>query len=328
MKVPRNSLAAIPRIVGEYPSELSTIVPHIPWAQRESSAPEEWITASDQRSEPPNQYKGSVHSADQLEFVGHIQAPIADAVFSSAAQADVLACSNVPVGLDNATLSGHAEAEATIDVQIISKSPPWSTYHDNYFNPAVFEYGNGNLPGRSTFHGDAWRWESFTALSPKRLYADIRPLLRGLSPLHPSFSKVTYLELIGSAENPLPNNMGIWSGLSLLPQLTHLSFNANEFIPICLPLLQSCKTLAVLICLDSTVIYSQTDRWILQEEGLQKDVRFVAITCRIWWKDWQMGILTGVDYWTQADDFVTKRRSGEIDALQFRIPGDASELVT
>jgi hypothetical protein len=37
-------------------------------------------------------------------------------------------------------------------------------------------------------------------------------------------------------------------------------------------------------------------------------------------KDWQMGAHAGIDYWTHAEDFISKRRSGEIDGVSTVVP--------
>ncbi|KAJ7147835.1 hypothetical protein C8R43DRAFT_1129391 [Mycena crocata] len=120
----------------------------------------------------------------------------------------------------------------------------------------------------------------------------------------------------------------IWSGLSLLSQLTHLqvSFDANGFIRISLPLLRTCKSLTVLICLNTFHGYQGADK-LIQAEGLQQEPQFVAMSFQYFCNDRQMGAHAGVDYWTRADDFIAKRRSGEIDPLQFRISEDASIMI-
>ncbi|KAJ7137609.1 hypothetical protein C8R43DRAFT_955516 [Mycena crocata] len=153
----------------------------------------------------------------------------------------------------------------------------------------------------------------FARLSLKDLYADIRPLLPALSPSHPFFSQITHLELIGGSVDPSPKEMGIWSGLAHLPRLTHLSFNDDDFIDICSPLLQSCKFLVVLICLEMASVDTEADDRAV-EEGLQQDLRFVIMGCRLFRKDWQMGTHAGVDYWTRAE-------------VQFRISEDSSEFI-
>ncbi|KAJ7141773.1 hypothetical protein C8R43DRAFT_1131384 [Mycena crocata] len=100
--------------------------------------------------------------------------------------------------------------------------------------------------------------------------------------------------------------MGVWSRLSLIPQLTHLSFNDGEFLGICVFLLQACRILSVLIYLkDDPEVAMQ-----VPEAGFPRDLRFVVMSCPDVRENWDLGINSGVDYWTQAEEFV---RSGEID---------------
>ncbi|KAJ7088093.1 hypothetical protein C8R44DRAFT_892893 [Mycena epipterygia] len=58
---------------------------------------------------------------------------------------------------------------------------------------------------------------------------------------------------------------------------------------------------------------------------LSRDFRFVAMCCEHYHLDWQMGACAGVDYWSRAESFIAKRRSGEIDALQYEILVDESK---
>ncbi|KAJ7480301.1 hypothetical protein B0H11DRAFT_1916041 [Mycena galericulata] len=57
-------------------------------------------------------------------------------------------------------------------------------------------------------------------------------------------------------------------------------------------------------------------------KDLAKDPHFVQMACSHYIKDWQMGALTGVDYWSRAEEFIAKRRSGKIDPLQYLIEVD------
>ncbi|KAJ7854881.1 hypothetical protein B0H13DRAFT_1903418 [Mycena leptocephala] len=85
----------------------------------------------------------------------------------------------------------------------------------------------------------------------KRLHTGVEPLLTNLSVDHRVFSQITHHELFGDAELSWQDAAEIWSGLSRIPQLTHLSFNDEAFIPICPELLESCASLSVLIYLES-----------------------------------------------------------------------------
>ncbi|KAJ7658441.1 hypothetical protein B0H17DRAFT_1185678 [Mycena rosella] len=65
---------------------------------------------------------------------------------------------------------------------------------------------------------------SFASLSPKQLYTNGLP---ALAPANPFFSQITHLELFAIQEE----DTNKFSRLSLIPQLTHLSFNGGIRIP-------------------------------------------------------------------------------------------------
>ncbi|KAJ7141758.1 hypothetical protein C8R43DRAFT_1017141 [Mycena crocata] len=149
------------------------------------------------------------------------------------------------------------------------------------------------------------------SLSLKRLYGYIRPVLETLSPTHYSFFQLTHIEIIDWATlYDSPESSDIWSGLSDIPHLTHLSFDDAGFLDICVPLLQSSQTLSVVIYLyynkPQTIVH-------IQKTVLPHDLRFLTMTCHDFRQDWQSGVHSGVDYWTRAEDFIAKRRSGKID---------------
>ncbi|KAJ7616528.1 hypothetical protein FB45DRAFT_1063956 [Roridomyces roridus] len=56
-------------------------------------------------------------------------------------------------------------------------------------------------------------------------------------------------------------------------------------------------------------------------EELARDPRFVWMMCAQFIQDWHMGALSGVDYWTRAEDFVTRRRAG---LLEYALENDES----
>ncbi|KAJ7087515.1 hypothetical protein C8R44DRAFT_650122 [Mycena epipterygia] len=140
----------------------------------------------------------------------------------------------------------------------------------------------------------------------KHLYAQVLPILRTLTPLHPFFSQITHLELMDALDVLDARDLETWSELYLIPQLTHLSFNFGVFLPLCSELLETCKSLAVLVFLGSLPDPSSVTE-------LSRDFRFVAMYCEYYHLDWQMGAYAGVDYWSRAESFIAKRRSGEID---------------
>ncbi|KAJ7430239.1 hypothetical protein FB451DRAFT_1500804 [Mycena latifolia] len=156
---------------------------------------------------------------------------------------------------------------------------------------------------------------ALASLSLKHLYATVNPIFRIFPPAHPVFSRLTHLELFDYPDDTTV----LLSRLPLIPQLTHLSFYHHDLLSICPHLLQTCTFLSVLVC---------HDPWHKFRSGsaaaLSRDVRFVVMHVNDYLLDWQMGAYTGLDYWTRAESFIAKRRSGEIDASQFELVEDDS----
>ncbi|KAJ7664997.1 hypothetical protein B0H17DRAFT_1143473 [Mycena rosella] len=161
---------------------------------------------------------------------------------------------------------------------------------------------------------------SFASLSPKQLYTNSLP---ALAPANPFFSQITHLELFAIQEEDTTN----FSRLSLIPQLTHLSFNGGGLVAefFFLRLLETCKSLSVLVFLQGIPGDWARHSEDIQTQDLLKDIRFVAMCCMSFLKDWQMGIHAGADYWSRAETLIAKRRSGELPVLQFEILEDESQ---
>ncbi|KAJ7126171.1 hypothetical protein C8R44DRAFT_121267 [Mycena epipterygia] len=155
---------------------------------------------------------------------------------------------------------------------------------------------------------------SIAPLLPKHLHIRFLPLLSTLAPSHPCFSQLTHLELLEPFQ---PDAFEIWAQLSLIPQLTHLSFNSPTFISLCPRLLETCTSLAVLVWLDRSDDMGFGP--CFDVGGLSKDVRFVAMSCFYFTEDWQLGAHAGKNYWSRAETFIAKRRTGEIEALRYRL---------
>ncbi|KAJ7434898.1 hypothetical protein B0H11DRAFT_697459, partial [Mycena galericulata] len=83
---------------------------------------------------------------------------------------------------------------------------------------------------------------SIVKLRPRHLSTSLESLLDRLQPSHPFFSRITHLDLTAAPYRySIPP--GIWSSLSRLPHLTHISFDAVSFLAICSLLLETCKSL-------------------------------------------------------------------------------------
>ncbi|KAJ7934152.1 hypothetical protein B0H13DRAFT_2262563 [Mycena leptocephala] len=128
---------------------------------------------------------------------------------------------------------------------------------------------------------------------------------------HRLFSQITHLEVFDYPSNCFD--------LALIPHLTHLSFNKRVSHVVWLTLLRTCPSLRVLIGLMRglpTTLLGSPD-----EQDLARDPRFVTMYRPDALKNWAIGANTGIDYWSRAEEFIAKRRSGEVDALQYQIPG-------
>ncbi|KAJ7461230.1 hypothetical protein FB451DRAFT_1371448 [Mycena latifolia] len=167
---------------------------------------------------------------------------------------------------------------------------------------------------------DAEMIHLFTPLVLNRLYVGEDPF-QTLPPVHPFFSQITHFEIFEIVY--WPDDTPVWTALAFLPRLTHFSFGADDesFISISLRLLETCESLSVL------VVIMDASPSVEESASLSKDFRFVAMPLMFYAKDWQMGVHSGNDYWSRAETFIAKRRSGEIDASEYRIFEDASQHI-
>ncbi|KAF7369479.1 hypothetical protein MVEN_00277600 [Mycena venus] len=129
---------------------------------------------------------------------------------------------------------------------------------------------------------------------------------------HRFFSQITHLSL-------LDNTMETLSSFFLLPNLTHLSvdaFLAGEFHTV----LQTCPWLRVFVATEMIRMPPIIDNYP-ERDVFAKDPRFVVIDYDLTagLRDWQMGTYSGNDFWSRAEDFVARRRSGEVDISQYRL---------
>ncbi|KAJ7480311.1 hypothetical protein B0H11DRAFT_2233436 [Mycena galericulata] len=155
----------------------------------------------------------------------------------------------------------------------------------------------------------------------KHLYTDYLEWLFGPPATRPLFPQLTHLELMGPTEVDEEDIDILLSSVSQLPQLTHLAFYEEGFTSIFLPLLETCGSLEVLVFISGKLL-----RELEYENSLANDLRFVVLpTSSKWFEDWQSGLHTGVDYWSRAECFIAKRRSGEIDRLLYLIFADPDE---
>ncbi|KAJ7112714.1 hypothetical protein C8R44DRAFT_882466 [Mycena epipterygia] len=168
-------------------------------------------------------------------------------------------------------------------------------------NLHVITAGTSNLPFTAP---------PLDAMPLRHLYCGLKEFctITSFEPFHhSSFHRITHLELFYGLEGPWT-----WSRLVELPQLTHLTHSTATVIPACGQVLADLKSLRALIILDIPPADPSAELDLLSE-----DPRFVMIQLDSYEQDWQEGILTGVDYWVRADEFIAKRISGEIDRHTF-----------
>ncbi|KAJ7620438.1 hypothetical protein FB45DRAFT_1094607 [Roridomyces roridus] len=152
----------------------------------------------------------------------------------------------------------------------------------------------------------------------KHLHCSLRILFHPDLPdfTHTVFAGITHLQIFDRLGR---FDRAVWTGLASLPRLTHLAFLNDEFITIIPDLLRACPALRVLAVV---AMSKHVER--VAPEVLREDVRFVWIMCAEYMKDWHTGASTGRDFWTRAEEFISMRRTGEVDPLQYRMEDDES----
>ncbi|KAJ6593241.1 hypothetical protein B0H19DRAFT_1089504 [Mycena capillaripes] len=141
---------------------------------------------------------------------------------------------------------------------------------------------------------------------------------------HRLFERITHLELFDSYVWPadFDRDRHTWAELARLPALTHLAFYGAIFVSVALRLLQTCPSLLILVLKlrpreDADAVVDDCP----DAQELTKDPRFVVRSYRqvVIMRDWQRGAYTGRDFWTRAEEWVGKRRAGEVDVLEYRV---------
>ncbi|KAJ7256155.1 hypothetical protein B0H12DRAFT_1232890 [Mycena haematopus] len=138
---------------------------------------------------------------------------------------------------------------------------------------------------------------------------------------HRLFSSITHLEIFDVWIHTAPE---VWSGLKDIPNLTHLAFNDPHYLPTCLTLLPTLKSLRVILLL------SDSGARLVQQHNvpeLAKELCFVDIVCPEYFEDWINGAHMGRDYWLFAEDLIAKRKSGETNPLNYYI-SDADAVLS
>jgi hypothetical protein len=221
-------------------------------------------------------------------------------------------------------LEGHLAPRADIFASLIqSSTKPPSFFHQAVRNILISNYDS--LPAAdlilSTCSGlenlsiagirQRTALPALTGLALKRLYCNLDGLFGSQEKIdftHGLFAHLTHLDLfyLGTI---LPNTL---SGLALIPHLSHLSFQDDDYrshpsAP--LTLLQTCSALRVLVSL----ILRKGEHERVDDTNILTYPRFVRMVRLSYAADWQIGVHTGDDYWRRAEVFIARRISGEVD---------------
>ncbi|KAJ6593248.1 hypothetical protein B0H19DRAFT_1365379 [Mycena capillaripes] len=132
---------------------------------------------------------------------------------------------------------------------------------------------------------------------------------------HRLFERITHLELFDFYIEPEERDR--WAELARLPALTHLAFYHSIFVFMALRILQTCPSLLILV-LKLGLREAESVDVRPDAQVLAKDPRFVVMDRRGAWA-WEKGAYTGRDFWTRAEEWVAKRRGGEVDVLAYRV---------
>ncbi|KAJ6482779.1 hypothetical protein C8R45DRAFT_1100028 [Mycena sanguinolenta] len=126
---------------------------------------------------------------------------------------------------------------------------------------------------------------------------------------HSPFLSITHLEIFDAPDNI---DLAVWSTLTRLPHLTHLAFNDEDYLLTCLALLPAWETLRVLVVLLNGHPEAELlDQYNVAE--LSNEPRFMVMVYAAYIADWIRGIQTGNDYWSQAENHIAKRKSGQVE---------------
>ncbi|KAJ7705484.1 hypothetical protein B0H17DRAFT_1193157 [Mycena rosella] len=139
---------------------------------------------------------------------------------------------------------------------------------------------------------------------------------------HPFFRAITHLDIF---ETVTDNDMAYVS-LAAMSALTHLCLNGQVGEAFSRRVLDDCAHLQVLI----NMWEEETDAYLPRDiaaDSPVSDKRFVVcLYYADYLKDWEVGARGGLDFWVAADDFVERKRRGEIEgALPFFVPPDRSQ---
>ncbi|KAF7366157.1 Tyrosinase central domain-containing protein [Mycena venus] len=136
--------------------------------------------------------------------------------------------------------------------------------------------------------------------------------LFGATPIdlaHPLFRSVTHFDIFG-----FDGIVEVLPDVPLLPALTHLCVNSHISRQMLLNVLVDCPRLRLLLVQWHS---QERDSYDLARAHHEYDARFVIGLYGDYWAEWEAGARGLPDQWTQGDDFIARKRNGEIEATRY-----------
>ncbi|KAK7016846.1 hypothetical protein R3P38DRAFT_2635516 [Favolaschia claudopus] len=150
-------------------------------------------------------------------------------------------------------------------------------------------------------------------LRPRRLSIEIEDLILSLpkdAHFHPILTSVTHLDLYDTKHRD-----DFVDHLALLHPLTHLSlWNGSASGAEMSAALSRCRRLESLVDMHGGTP-NEAHPTFPDDASCTADMRFVSIVldADAYLRDWVVGTQGGLDFWARADEFIVKRRHGDIE---------------
>jgi hypothetical protein len=176
----------------------------------------------------------------------------------------------------------------------------------NIFELAIREYSSTFGRSPNTFPAEM-RPRRLTLGSSCRINEDFT---------EPLFSRVTHLTLLRSSDI-YAERWDQWSCLAALSALTHLCLTANLSSLIVPQLLAECPRLRAVV---TTWLGRTPPRVLLNafsDMVTAPDARVVVTNVPYFYEGWEKGAWSGDDLWARVDDFIARKRRGEIEGMFF-----------
>ncbi|KAJ7489668.1 hypothetical protein B0H11DRAFT_2278361 [Mycena galericulata] len=133
---------------------------------------------------------------------------------------------------------------------------------------------------------------------------------------YPLFAVVSHLEIYDGFDTEVeePEVMQWLRGLSALPALTHLALNSPPHLQVLSSVLGACPRIDALLVLFPVVQQDSAKEYLEYIGGAISDSRFVVVMYKNYYADWELGARGGSDVWARADDFIARKKRGEVQA--------------